>query len=85
MEYFAAKTLLAKASLEITEKNGKKRIKVPLQNGKRVTVYAETRHSNEKCKTSALQLRYRCKWFTFLLCQVEMHLWCGWFFCRCCE
>ncbi len=37
---FCSKTLLANASLEKTGKNGKKRIKVPLQNGKRVTVYA---------------------------------------------
>ncbi len=35
---FYSKTLLANTSLERMEKNGKKRIKVPLQNGKRVTV-----------------------------------------------
>ncbi len=39
---FCSKMLLANTSLEKTEKNGKKRIKVPLQNGKRVTVYINT-------------------------------------------
>ena len=39
---FYSKMLLTNASLKKTEKNGKKRIKVPLQNGKRVTVYEST-------------------------------------------